>query len=428
VDGPAHKQTARAMGDTGESAPGEWQFGAGANEIHVAIIVHATTAGERERALGELRDLLARHGDPLVDVPEHPQLGRHMLHTDPVSGARMIKEHFGFKDGISQPELRGLKNGSANRSAAGQNTCAAGEFVLGYPDEYGFYPATPLTRRELDRGGILPESPYRSKFPHHVDFGYNGSYLVYRKLSQNVGDFWKYLREQCGQLFGREEPTAMLWLAAKMVGRWPNGVPLVEAPDLVDMTRFCGHENHFMFAKTDPGGTRCPFGSHVRRTNPRDQLKPGTPQQSLNMTARHRLIRRGSSYGDPLFNLSILDDPNDSAALELLKQLENDECERGLHFLCLNANIRRQFEFVQQSWSVSRTFNNLRDDPDPVIGNSDEKDDAFTIPGYPHSLRLRNLRHFTVTRAAAYLFLPGLDTLRYLAGLKPASTPDAPAA
>lgn len=422
MEGPANSERAASLGDSGAERPDLWEFGGKEeNAVHLVVVVHATTADERARVISILKSDLKMDGRDALQPVAGDQLGAHMIYSDPVRGSRVVKEHFGFNDGISQPELRGLKKDSGNRSAAGQNTCAAGEFVLGYPDEYGFYPPTPLTHRSRDRGGMLPESPYRAEHPEYVDFGYNGTYLVYRKMTQDVASFWGYLKEQCRQLFGKEDPQTVLWLAAKMVGRWPNGVPLVEAPDLVDMTRYCGHLNHFMFAESDPDGSACPFGSHVRRVNPRDQLKPGTPRQSLQMTRRHRLIRRGSTFGEPLFDLSILDNPQDVRALEKLLRLEDDGRERGLHFFCVNASIRRQFEFVQQSWSVSRTFNGLRDDPDPVVGDAGSRvcdlEDGFEIPGNPQSLRLKSLHRFTRTRASAYFFLPGLDTLRYLSTL-----------
>ena len=420
VAGPASDVTARSMGDEVDSAPRHWEFaGRKSGMMDVAVLVHASTEAERGRVLAELHESLDRRARGALTPVAAIQLGRHLVHLDPVSGRRIVKEHFGFRDGISQPELRGLKRGPASRNGAGQNTTAPGEFILGYPDEYGFYPPTPLTRRDRDPDGSLPESPYRSRFPGYVDFGYNGSYLVYRKLGQDVAGFWGFLREQAERLSGWLDPGAMLWLAAKMVGRWPNGVPLVEAPNLVDMTRHSGPLNGFQYAKADPDGARCPFASHVRRANPRDSIRPGSAEQSLRMSARHRILRRGSSFGEPLFDLSVLDDPADREALKVLRSLQDDGQARGLHFLCLNSSIRRQFEFVQQSWCASGAFNGLRGEPDPLIGSIGGGGSAsFTIPGCPGGIGMTLLSRFTQTRAAAYLFVPGMDTLRYLARLR----------
>jgi deferrochelatase/peroxidase EfeB len=208
-----------------------------------------------------------------------------------------------------------------------------------------------------------------------------------------------------------------------MVGRWPNGAPLALFPEEPPPDAKYVPTNDFLYldAKApggaDPYGQRCPLGSHVRRTNPRDSLEPG-PAESLIVTRRHRILRRGRAYGPPLAA---------SMEAEALLDAADDKGKRGLLFLCLNADIARQFEFIQQTWVVNPKFEGLCSDPDPVIGahldpalaasRPDEISD-FTIPRDPVRRRETGLRRFVSLRGGAYFFVPGLRALRFLAALR----------
>src|SRR5207237_396510 len=107
----------------------------------------------------------------------------------------------------------------------------------------------------------------------------------------DVEGFWAFLDEATRRADGTSDRQAAVKLAAKMVGRWPGGAPLVLSPD-VDDPALAG-ANDFAYHDADPHGLRCPLGSHVRRANPRDSLqpKPGT-DASIAVNKRHRLIRR----------------------------------------------------------------------------------------------------------------------------------------
>jgi deferrochelatase/peroxidase EfeB len=199
-----------------------------------------------------------------------------------------------------------------------------------------------------------------------------------------------------------------------MVGRWPNGAPLVLSPDRSD-EKLAGHDD-FFYAQ-DPSGLACPIGSHIRRTNPRDHLRPAGRSESLRMTARHRLLRRGSSYGPPLFDLRLLDRTEDAESLRGILDLKDDGRDRGLHFLCVNASVKSQFEFVEQAWINNPRANGLVDEPDPVSGNSEhagEKPGMLRIPGCPAGIRTSPLPRFVTVRGGTYLFMPGLTALRFL--------------
>jgi hypothetical protein len=164
----------------------------------------------------------------------------------------------------------------------------------------------------------------------------------------------------------------------------------------------------------DLDGDRCPVGAHIRRTNPRAGLHPHT-QESLKVSGRHRLVRRGRAYGTPL---SARFDPG-----EILKaEGGSDQVGRGLHFICFNSDIGRQFEFVQSAWMNSTKFDGLYGDPDPAAsprrvprpGHAEEIA-GFTVQQAPVRTRHRHLPSFVTTVGGCYLFMPGIKALRYLA-------------
>jgi deferrochelatase/peroxidase EfeB len=145
----------------------------------------------------------------------------------------------------------------------------------------------------------------------------------------------------------------------------------------------------------------------VRRSNPRDSLDPSPGSaESVAVGKRHRLLRRGRKYGSPLAQ---------AEALAAASGPEQDE--RGLHFICLNANIARQFEFVQHTWINNPRFAGLYDEPDPLVAAAGARGRTFTMPADPVRRRVTGLPSFVSVRGGAYFFLPGLRALRYLAGL-----------
>ncbi len=199
-----------------------------------------------------------------------------------------------------------------------------------------------------------------------------------------------------------------------MVGRWHNGAPLVMSPEGDDPA--LSNADDFGYRDTDASGFKCPIGSHVRRSNPRDTLGPdgGTALATAN---RHRILRRGRSYGHR---------PVDPRVA--------DGVDRGLLFICLNSDIERQFEFVQQTWINNPVFGGLNGEVDPLIGNINktetaandphrdhlddvERDALFTVQADPLRTRVHRLERFVTVKGGAYFFLPSLSALRYLARL-----------
>jgi deferrochelatase/peroxidase EfeB len=246
--------------------------------------------------------------------------------------------------------------------------------------------------------------------------------MVLRTLKQDVVDFWRYCREQSGANRAAPDPIT---LASKMVGRWPSGAPIT-LHQHADPGIAHQDEDRFGYAKQDADGSRCPYGAHVRRSNPRDHLLANTAVQSMEVANRHRIIRRGRAYGNALV------EPLDASAIvDSLDTLHNSSDpalaarlteERGLHFICFQGNIERQFEFVQQQWCNNPKFGGMNSEADPVIGfhqtpGPDMDAPVFTIPDTPVRRRALDMRRFVDVRGSGYFFMPSLTSVRYLATL-----------
>jgi Dyp-type peroxidase family len=368
--GMATPHRSRSMGDVGASAPQYWAWGGPRTPpVDALLLLFARDPA----ALARLHETVAR---AYAGVSELGQLDA----TVDLDG----KEHFGFADGISQPTVESM----SSRTDIPPNTIAAGEFVLGYLNEYGQYTDRPLLEPLADPQRVLARDV---KGSGKADFGRNGSYLIFRHLSQDVRGFWRYVHHAAG-----ERAT---WLAAKMVGRWPGGAPLTLSPEFDDP--LLSTANDFTFQYSDALGLGCPIGAHVRRCHPRDSLdpKPGTAR-SVALDKRHRLLRRGREYGPPV------DD--------VLAPATPDDADRGLYFICLAGNIERQFEFIQSTWLNDPQFDELYDEPDPLVGDHCDGNAHFSVPADPVRLRYSALPRFVTVRGGAYFFLPGLRALRYL--------------
>jgi Dyp-type peroxidase family len=382
------------LGDHGDSDPDRWVWGGpNTHPVHILLMIYAKDDATLE---GFQRNLLdaAAHGT----LSEVGQLDTYVL-FDRDSGC--VKEHFGFCDGLSQPVIEGLKE-----RGRPEYRVKAGEFLLGYSNEYGRLTTGPVAEPTAAAKDLLPEAPDE---PGMRDLGRNGTYLVFRHLHQNVKLFWKTVDAATRQN-GKSDADARTGLAAKMVGRWPGGAPLVNAPDR-DRPELA-RDNDFGYHAEDPDGLRCPVGAHIRRSNPRDSLSPdpGT-DKSIAVNRRHQLLRRGRTFGRPLASsLS----PDDFLA-------SDGTGDRGLYFICLGANISRQFEFVQQTWINNPKFGGLYEDTDPLIGDRLPKGaptgGTFTVPEDPVRKRITGLPSFTQVSGGAYFFLPGIRALRYFASL-----------
>jgi len=385
-EGMASEHRQRLLGDVGTSHPRTWAWGGPAGQpgeavsaqVHVGLLLFA----QHEDAMAEVEaeEIAALTTDGALELIMR-------LAPEPLPGPERVgkfgTEHFGFADGMSQPVIRG--SGQEDRLAgdeARRSVIETGEFVLGYPNGYG--QLTPWPRL------AVPGDAGRR-------FGCNGTYLVARQLAQDVAGFWAFLRDASRDSGGAADDEGMERLAAKLVGRWRSGAPLVRAhhrddPDL-------GADNSFGYAATDPFGHRCPIGAHIRRSNPRDALEADAGK-ALVLANLHRILRRGRDYGPALAD-----------------RFEDDGRERGLLFLCVNASIDRQFEFVQHSWCNNPKFGGLYDEQDPLLGNEPTDGRSFTLQDAPVRRKVRGMPSFVTVRGGAYFFLPGIQALHTLATL-----------
>ena len=365
-EGIAREHRSRILGDTEESDPARWELGGTAlPPLHAVVLVHAVSAAGLDVACDAQRALVDETGGGVVELPGSMQ-----------SGYRPEGDYepFGFHDGIAQPSIAGI-------SGEGVPT---GEFILGYSNHYGIIPPTPVVPAELDAGGLLPslDNPYHAS-ERLRDLGLNGSYVVYRKLQQDVAGFWQFLKREAVRAGGEEDAGRMVWLASRLVGRWPSGTPLVLAPHSDDPR--LADRNDFLY-RDDADGLSCPLGAHIRRANPRDDIKPYPAAESLSMSEAHRLLRRARVFGPALFDAAVLADPTSAACRAAILALADDGRARGIHFFCVNASIRSQFEFVQQTWCNNPRFGGLNDNKDPITGDNDRTDQPsshMTIPGQP---------------------------------------------
>lgn len=273
------------------------------------------------------------------------------------------REPFGFRDDISQPAVEGTGQPGTN---PGEAPFKAGEFLLGYPNEMG----------EL------------SPVPQPEVLGRNGTYVAFTKLHTRVAAFRRFLRDNSPT--GGEE-----LLAAKMMGRWRSGAPLALAPERDDpeLGENPARSNDFLYESDDARGFKSPAGSHTRRMNPRDA-------SIIGITRLHRVIRRSTTYG-PLL-------PDG--------ELEDDGADRGIIFVCVAANLERQYEFIKSQWVNQGTFIGNPDDKDPMVGPNDGTA-TFTIPQRPIRRRVQGIPTFVVNRGGEYCFFPSLSALRWLSEL-----------
>jgi len=343
---------AEILGDTGANHPENWVGGLASPALHAIAILFARDEAERRRCVVEHDKFIAQHQD--VEVLSH-------LDLEAVPPFIYAHDHFGFRDRISQPVIEGADETPTPGSAP---PLKAGEFILGYPDEHG-PPAN------------LPNPEILSR---------NGSYMAYRRLEEHVGRFRDFLREH-GQTQEEQE-----LVAAKLMGRWRSGAPLALASDKDDPSLGADSQrnNDFNYKKMDPYGYATPLGAHARRMNPRDT--------AANMN-RHRMIRRGATYG-PL----------------LPENAPDDGVERGIAAFVICASLVRQFEFAQAVWANDRNFHELGNERDPIIGNQDGTLE-YKIPKRPIRKKITGLPAFTTVKGGAYFFLPGMKALRYLATL-----------
>lgn len=308
----------------------------------------------------------------------------------------IAREHFGFADGISQPipfEQGAVVYGDGREVGKDYwNGVPLGEILMGHMNGHNEIAQGPVVADGLGDTNGLPPHPKGVGFR---DLGRNGSYMVVRELKQDVYAFWQSMRAATAHIRERDpEGSAHVtttWLAERVVGRDTHGNLLCPQGTIPVANNDVG------FWDNDRRGMGCPMGSHVRRANPRDGLAPteADKQTLLDAANNHRILRRGRKYGK---TISVPPTP--------------DDVDRGLLFICLNTDITRQFEFVQQTWILNPNFATLYDETDPLIGPKG----TMTIPEDPLR-RIIDVETFVQMAGGEYFFLPSMPTLDYLGSL-----------
>ncbi|WP_198535161.1 Dyp-type peroxidase [Streptomyces natalensis] len=355
VEGAAAR--AAGLGDVDESAPGNWKFGAGDKAVHALLIVASDTETALKEKLANIEAADAAHGVTLV----HQDDGRTL------TGELRGHEHFGYKDGISQPGVKDFhrpdrEHPEFRENRPGARLVEAGEFVFGYPDESGEKIARPEWLR-------------------------NGSLQVVRRLRQDVKGWDAAVKREAKKFTGNGSGIDPVRLGACLVGRKKDGTPL--DPGDNPLTGVGSSANDFTY-KNDPEGKHTPCAAHIRRTHPR----------SFEKTQKHRIMRRGIPYG-PAYTEQMPD------------------TDRGLMFVCYGTSLERQFEFVQRDWSNSPKFvpgkAGAPNGIDKLTGITKEGDpDAHMVLAGGEKGTV-SMDRFVHTTGAVYAFTPSVTTLRRLA-------------
>ncbi|MGW2703407.1 Dyp-type peroxidase [Streptomyces sp. NPDC001340] len=373
VQGAARR--ARPLGDVDNNEPANWLFGADHNQVtHALLTVAADDKDDHDKALTRQTDAATRAGIVIV----HAQLGATL--PEPRRG----KEHFGFKDGVSEPNVEGIEE----KPEPGARLLSADFFVLG---------AT---------GSALPEGV--------PEWMRNGSFQVVRRLGQDVPGWWAQVGTELKKLKDAKvvgPKTSVEWLASRLVGRWRCGASVHNHPDatrdpIIDNPSI--KPDNVISYTNDPNGVITPLFSHLRKTNPRDGLIDGEPVDEKEFLDRRRIIRRGIPYGAPFDPASPGGGPDE---------------ERGLVFICYQADLVDQFEFMQRNWVNTPNFppgRTPKPGPDPMVSGALSKigdgDVSFETDagGGKTTITTLHFRPFVHTEGSLYAFTPSISTLRSL--------------
>jgi Dyp-type peroxidase family len=372
---------AKILDDTGAAAPEVWHGYLGSDQVHGLLswifprdneTVEADAFSSGSKSPDSEIDYIGRKIRDLIDAN-----GAQVLHVE-IGQANFRRfqrgemgcvEHFGFREGISQPWVDvgsgpPPHGGGTPKKDGTWAPLALGEFLLGYTDEDGL---------------VQP-------WPSNKALRQSGTYMVFRKLEQDVTGYRRFVQGAAGDERGRRR------FAARMIGRWQDGTPLVHCPNEPSES-VSEHRsrtiNDFRFGRDDPLGLCCPISAHIRRVNPRDS-------GDRDEVRRHRLLRRSIPYGGRLL-------PENSSG---------DGKTRGLLFIAFNARIDQQFEFVQSRWINSGEFvGQVGAGHDPILGTRDGNiGHAFAFASRPV-----NIGRFATMRGGDYFFVPGMEALSQIA-------------
>jgi Dyp-type peroxidase family len=428
-----------------------WLFGGPGNEPDVVVIVASDSSAELSAEVARIEDTIyggrpgggsfARSGLTVI----YKQHGNTL--PPPLTG----HEHFGWLDGVSQPGVRGRVSSNPNdvltlrqnpepdehphQGKPGQDLLWPGEFVFGYAGqdpqaseaEGGIHKKGPNSLENGGPGGG-PAGPV---------WAGNGSYLVVRRLRQDVAKFHKFLKDSAPAGMSAEQ------FGAELVGRWTSGAPVIRRPGADDPPLGdddCAN-NHFEFGDAsaripkqakpnglcaderdpqspgDKAGVRCPFAGHIRKSYPRDDTGSLSPEIGEITTQTHRILRRGIPFGEPFYASS---DP----------AKDPDNGNRGLLFACYQTSIEDQFEFITKNWVNQPEFKDrsegskLKSGHDLIIGQSNAGGSrtrrcVIRIPqdgGQPKEVITEAKEDWVIPTGGGYFFAPSINALCLLTG------------
>jgi Dyp-type peroxidase family len=405
------------LGDpTGKDDEGNaknWKVGAPKNELDALFIIagntRAAVAMKSKTFLAELKRsglkvAYKENGHVREDLPGH--------------------EHFGFDDGVSQPGIRGRASEKADDFITPRFIAISQvpeSSLFGYPGQDLVWPGVfllghPATSPDPLIAGI-PTQPI-------PEWTRNGSFLVFRRLRQDVGLFWRTMKSEADRLKklpGFENFTDEV-LASRIVGRWPSGAPVNRTPgdDNPKLGKSKVANNHFRFdsnacpmrlahgesdpfpqSKADPVGLACPWAAHIRKVNTRDS---GSDMGGRESTYARRLLRVGVPFGEPLSNryAETKNDPQNG--------------ERGLLFLSIQASIEDQFEFLAVKWMGDPSRPKMPGGYDLLVGqNNDAKANrvrTMAIFGSGNQqASVATAAQWIVPTGGGYFFVPSISAL-----------------
>jgi Dyp-type peroxidase family len=361
--------------------------------VHAVLLLYAQDEPAAQDWAGTVQSALAADG---ITVERTLEL---FVNIEQQGG--FSREHFGFADALSQPlpydSGGAVLVGGAPAPQDPVQGVPLGEFVIGYIDgHHEKAPGPVVAADDRAQAAGLPASDQAEGF---CDLGLNGSYLVVRELKQDVAAFWNSM-EACAAAIRAQDPDRTItgdWVAERVIGRNKDGHLLCPGGAVLPACSDGEPDSSFVYYDRDPRAAGCPPGSHVRRAFPRDMLAPSADakQTLLQAANNHRILRRGRKFGPKLQTPTV-----------------DDGADRGLLFMCLNTDIERQFEFVQQTWLLNSSFATLFQEVDPLIGPAG----AMTLRDEPLR-RIIQVDSFVRMVGGDYFFLPSLPALSYLASL-----------
>jgi deferrochelatase/peroxidase EfeB len=362
--------------------------------VHALLLLYAQDEAAADAWADRVQTQLAQDGVAVVRCLE--------LLLD-IENAGFSREHFGFADGLSQPlpydEGKAVLVGDQPAKQDLVQGVPLGEFMFGHINGHHEMAPGPV----VADNAVGPTTGLRASenAEGFLDLGLNGSYLVVRELKQDVAAFWRSMEASAASIRAqdpqRTQHVTAPWLAERVVGRDRDGHLLCPGNATLPACADRSPDSSFRFFDRDSQATGCPPGSHVRRAFPRDALAPNSANRDTLLQAanNHRVLRRGRKFGTKLADLT-----------------QDDGADRGLLFMCLNTDIGRQFEFVQQTWLLNSSFATLFQELDPLVGPAG----PMTIRDEPLR-RTVSLETFVRMAGGDYFFLPSVPALQFLASL-----------